>query len=462
MKLIFHKRYIGNACLKESVGNYGAFYLHIGGKKKMSEKVLQYDKPSLQGTLTIPGDKSVSHRSVMFGAIAKGKTTVDGFLLGEDCLSTIDCFRKLGVKIDVEGTNVSIDSPGIDGWQEPSEVLYTGNSGTTTRLMLGILAGSNVHTVMTGDASIGKRPMRRVIDPLRQMGAHITGRANGQYTPLAIQGTTLRAIDYHMPVASAQVKSAILLAGLRAEGTTIVRETEISRDHTERMLRQFGAKVDEADGVISIQGGQTLTGTHVSVPGDISSAAFFLVAGAICEGSKIMLKNVGINPTRDGIIEVLQNMGAAMTLMPNEDSQSEPTATITIETSALKGTTIEGDIIPRLIDEIPILALLATQAHGKTIIKDAEELKVKETDRITAVVDELKKLGANIEATEDGMIIEGPTPLQGASLKTYGDHRIGMMGAVAALITDGAVTLDDAECIAVSYPPFFEHIEVVK
>ncbi|MGA3598554.1 3-phosphoshikimate 1-carboxyvinyltransferase [Lysinibacillus agricola] len=428
----------------------------------MSEKVLQYDKPSLQGTLTIPGDKSVSHRSVMFGAIAKGKTTVDGFLLGEDCLSTIDCFRKLGVKIDVEGTNVSIDSPGIDGWQEPSEVLYTGNSGTTTRLMLGILAGSNVHTVMTGDASIGKRPMRRVIDPLRQMGVHITGRANGQYTPLAIQGTTLRAIDYHMPVASAQVKSAILLAGLRAEGTTIVRETEISRDHTERMLRQFGAKVDEVDGVISIQGGQTLTGTHVSVPGDISSAAFFLVAGAICEGSKIMLKNVGINPTRDGIIEVLQNMGAAMTLMPNEDSQSEPTATITIETSALKGTTIEGDIIPRLIDEIPILALLATQAHGKTIIKDAEELKVKETDRITAVVDELKKLGANIEATEDGMIIEGPTPLRGASLKTYGDHRIGMMGAVAALITDGAVTLDDADCIAVSYPPFFEHIEVVK
>lgn len=428
----------------------------------MSEKVLQYDKPSLQGTLTIPGDKSVSHRSVMFGAIAKGKTTVDGFLLGEDCLSTIDCFRKLGVKIDVEGTNVSIDSPGIDGWQEPSEVLYTGNSGTTTRLMLGILAGSNVHTVMTGDASIGKRPMRRVIDPLRQMGTHITGRANGQYTPLAIQGTTLRAIDYHMPVASAQVKSAILLAGLRAEGTTIVRETEISRDHTERMLRQFGAKVDEVDGVISIQGGQNLTGTHVSVPGDISSAAFFLVAGAICEGSKIMLKNVGINPTRDGIIEVLQNMGAAMTLMPNEDTQSEPTATITIETSALKGTTIEGDIIPRLIDEIPILALLATQAHGKTIIKDAEELKVKETDRITAVVDELKKLGANIEATEDGMIIEGPTPLRGASLKTYGDHRIGMMGAVAALITDGAVTLDDADCIAVSYPPFFEHIEVVK
>lgn len=428
----------------------------------MSEKVLQYDKPSLQGTLTIPGDKSISHRSVMFGAIATGKTTVDGFLLGEDCLSTIDCFRKLGVKIDVEGTNVSIDSPGIEGWQEPTEVLYTGNSGTTTRLMLGILAGSTVHSVITGDASIGKRPMRRVIDPLRQMGAQITGRADGQYTPLAIQGTTVQAIDYHMPVASAQVKSAILLAGLRAEGTTIVRETEISRDHTERMLRQFGAQVDEVEGVISLKGGQTLTGTHVSVPGDISSAAFFLVAGAICEDSKITLENVGINPTRDGIIEVLHNMGASITVMPNEDSQSEPTAIITIETSTLEGTTIEGDIIPRLIDEIPILALLATQANGKTIIKDAEELKVKETDRITAVVDELKKLGANIEATEDGMIIEGPTPLRGARLQTYGDHRIGMMGAVAALITDGAVILDDAECIAVSYPSFFEHIEEVK
>ncbi|CAM5529161.1 3-phosphoshikimate 1-carboxyvinyltransferase OS=Lysinibacillus sphaericus OX=1421 GN=aroA PE=3 SV=1 [Lysinibacillus sphaericus] len=315
---------------------------------------------------------------------------------------------------------------------------------------------------MTGDASIGKRPMRRVIDPLRQMGAHITGRADGQYTPLAIQGSTLQAIDYQMPVASAQVKSAILLAGLRAQGTTVVRETEISRDHTERMLRQFGAQLTVEEGVISFEGGQTLLGTHVSVPGDISSAAFFLVAGAICQDSKVVLENVGINPTRDGVIEVLRNMGASMTVVPNEDNQFEPTATITIETSTLKGTIIEGDIIPRLIDEIPILALLATQAHGTTIIKDAEELKVKETDRITAVVDELQKLGARIEATKDGMVIEWPTPLQGASLKTYGDHRIGMMGAVAALITNGAVTLDDAECIAVSYPSFFEHVEAVK
>lgn len=426
-----------------------------------TSKTLQYNKQSLRGTLVVPGDKSISHRSVMFGAIATGKTTVSGFLLGEDCLSTIDCFRKLGVKIDVDGTNVTIESAGMDAWLEPTEVLYTGNSGTTTRLMLGILAGTQLHTIMTGDASIGKRPMRRVIDPLRQMGAKITGRANGQYTPLAIQGTTLHAIDYTMPVASAQVKSAILLAGLRAQGTTIVREKEVSRDHTERMLRQFGAEVTVENGVVSFKGGQALNGTHVSVPGDISSAAFFLVAGSIVPNSEIVLKNVGVNPTRAGIIEVLEQMGADMSVEIVGEEQAEPTATITIRTSNLQATTIGGDIIPRLIDEIPILALLATQAKGTTIIKDAEELKVKETDRITAVVDELTKLGANIEATDDGMIIHGPTPLHGGSLKTYGDHRIGMMGAIAALITDGTVELDDSECIAVSYPTFFDHVATV-
>lgn len=419
---------------------------------------LQYSQPSLRGDITVPGDKSVSHRSVMFGSIAEGKTTVSGFLLGEDCLRTIDCFQKLGVDIEVNGTDVTINSPGIDGWTEPKEVLYTGNSGTTTRLMLGLLSGTKLHTIMTGDASIGKRPMRRVADPLRLMGAQIAGRDNGQYTPLAIQGGPLKAIDYKMPVASAQVKSAILLAGIRAEGTTVVREEEISRDHTERMLRQFGATVTVEDGVVSLQGGQTLTGTHVNVPGDISSAAFFLVAGAIAKNSRIVLKNVGINETRDGILEVLQKMGAKMSVAIDDENAAEPTATITIETSNLKGTTVEGAIIPRLIDEIPIIALLATQAAGKTIIKDAEELKVKETNRIDAVVNELKKLGANIEATDDGMIIEGPTPLHGGSLRTYGDHRIGMMGAIAALIADGEVELDDADCIAVSYPTFFDHI----
>lgn len=423
--------------------------------------ILQYSQPSLQGDITVPGDKSVSHRSVMFGSIAKGKTTVSGFLLGEDCLRTIDCFRKLGVDIEVDGTDVTINSPGIDSWTEPKEVLYTGNSGTTTRLMLGLLSGTKLHTIMTGDASIGKRPMRRVADPLRLMGAQIAGRDNGQYTPLAVQGGPLKAIDYKMPVASAQVKSAILLAGIRAEGTTVVREEEISRDHTERMLRQFGAMVTVEDGVVSLQGGQTLTGTHVNVPGDISSAAFFLVAGAIAKNSKIVLKNVGVNETRDGILEVLQNMGAKMSVAIDDENAAEPTATITIETSDLKGTTVEGAIIPRLIDEIPIIALLATQAAGKTTIKDAEELKVKETNRIDAVVNELKKLGANIEATDDGMVIEGPTTLHGGSLLTYGDHRIGMMGAIAALVADGEVELDDANCIAVSYPTFFEHVNSI-
>lgn len=424
-------------------------------------KVLDYKQPSLNGKIRVPGDKSISHRSVMFGAIAEGTTTVEGFLLGEDCLSTIDCFKKLGVKIDVNGTNVTVESKGMDAWEEPTEILYTGNSGTTTRLMLGILSGSNIHTVMTGDESIGKRPMRRVVDPLRLMGAQIRGRANGQYTPLSIEGTTLKAIDYNMPVASAQVKSAILLAGLNAQGTTIVREKEVSRDHTERMLKQFGAEIDVLDGVVRLNGGQKLKGTHVAVPGDISSAAFFLVAGAICRNSEVVLENVGVNETRAGIIEVLQAMGADLQVVIENELAAEPTATLTIRTSQLTGTTIEGDLIPRLIDEIPIIALLATQAQGETIIKNAEELKVKETDRLTAVVNELKKLGANIEAIEDGMIIHGPTPLTGTKLCSYGDHRMGMMAAIAALITNEPIVLDDEQCVAVSYPTFFEHVDML-
>lgn len=427
----------------------------------MTSKTLQFQKPSLKGTITVPGDKSISHRSIMFGAIAKGTTTVEGFLLGDDCLSTIDCFRKLGVDIQLDGTNVTIQSDGMDDWQEPTDILYTGNSGTTTRLMLGLLAGSNVHAVLNGDASIGKRPMKRVINPLRDMDAHITGRADGQYTPLAVQGKTLTPIDYKMPVASAQVKSAILLAALNADGTTIVREEEPSRDHTERMLRQFGADITSEDGVITFKGGQKLSATHVSVPGDISSAAFFLVAGALANDSEITLHNVGLNPTRTGIIEALEAMGADMTITIDDEAAAEPTGTIVVKTSQLQGTTIGGAVIPRLIDEIPIIALLATQANGTTIIKDAEELKVKETNRIDAVVTELTKLGANVTATDDGMIIEGPTPLHGAALHTYGDHRIGMMGAVAALITDGEVVLDDADCIAVSYPTFFADLQTL-
>lgn len=427
----------------------------------MAEVTLNYNKPVLKGEITVPGDKSISHRSIMFGSIAEGRTTVSGFLLGDDCLSTIACFKKLGVEIELNGTDVVINSKGMENWQEPVDILYTGNSGTTTRLMLGLLSGTKFHSILNGDASIGKRPMKRVITPLREMGAHITGRMDGQYAPLAIKGTQLRAIEYTMPVASAQVKSAILLAGLNALGTTIIHEKDVSRDHTERMLRQFGAEITTENGTVSFKGGQKLQATHVNVPGDISSAAFFLVPGAMAENSEIRLENVGLNPTRTGIIDVLKAMGANMDIIIDDEKATEPTGTIIIRTSDLVGTTIDGALIPRLIDEIPIIALLATKAKGTTIIRDAAELKVKETDRIVAVVEELKKLGAHIEPTNDGMIIHGGGELHGASLKTYGDHRIGMMGAIAALLTDEPVQLDDAECIAVSYPTFFEDIKKI-
>ena len=427
----------------------------------ITSKILDYVQPSLKGTIRIPGDKSVSHRSIMFGAIAEGTTTVEGFLQSDDCLSTIDCFQKLGVDVSIEVEKVTIKSDGITNWKEPDEILYTGNSGTTTRLMLGILAGSSVSSVLMGDESIQKRPMRRVTDPLKQMSAKLIGRENGEFTPIAVEGTKLQAIRYKMPVASAQVKSAILLAALNAEGETIVEEFETSRDHTEKMLKHFGATITIDDKTIRLQGGQKLTGTHVVVPGDISSAAFFLVAGAIVPNSKLTLTNVGLNETRTGIMDVLQAMGASYTVNDSENDSHEEMGTIEIESSTLVGTEIGGELIPRLIDEIPIIALLATQANGKTIISNAEELKVKETNRIDAVVNELKKLGANITATDDGMIIEGPTKLHGGDLLTYGDHRIGMMGAVASLITSEPVTIDNARCIAVSYPTFFEDISSV-
>ncbi len=427
----------------------------------LTSKKLDYVQPSLKGTIRIPGDKSVSHRSIMFGAIAEGTTTVEGFLQSDDCLSTIDCFQKLGVDISIEGEKVTIKSDGIVNWKEPDEILYTGNSGTTTRLMLGILAGSSVSSVLIGDESIQKRPMRRVTDPLKEMSAKLIGRENGQFTPIAVEGTQLQAIRYTMPVASAQVKSSILLAALNADGETIVEELETSRDHTEKMLQHFGATITVDGKIIRLQGGQKLTGTHVVVPGDISSAAFFLVAGAIVPNSKLTLTNVGLNETRTGIMDVLQSMGASFTVNDSENSSHEEMGTIEIESSNLVGTEIGGELIPRLIDEIPIIALLATQATGKTVIKNAEELKVKETNRIDAVVNELKKLGANITATEDGMIIEGPTSLHGGDLLTYGDHRIGMMAAVASLITTEPVTIDNAGCIAVSYPTFFEDISSV-
>lgn len=418
----------------------------------------------LKGTIPIPGDKSISHRSVMFGSMAQGKTTVENFLPGDDCLSTISCFSKLGVKIEQDGSYVTVYGNGLEGLRESSEILDVGNSGTTARLMMGILSGLPFHSVLIGDESIAKRPMKRVTAPLRDMGARIQGNQDGNFTPISIQGGGLSGLEYVSPVASAQVKSAILLAGLQAEGVTTVREPFKSRDHTERMLRAFGVEVKEEENCkVSVAGGQKLVSDlHIVVPGDISSAAFFLVAGAIVPDSKVTLQRVGLNSTRTGVLDVLKNMGASLSYSNVVEDGPEPYADITVESSELKGVEIGGDIIPRLIDEVPIIALMATQAVGTTVIKDAEELKVKETNRIDTVVNELKKLGADIEATEDGMIIKGKTKLNGGTLDSYGDHRIGMMGAIASLIADGETVLENDGAINVSYPSFFEHMESLR
>ncbi|OXS80270.1 3-phosphoshikimate 1-carboxyvinyltransferase [Domibacillus enclensis] len=423
---------------------------------------LQFNKPSLGGTIEVPGDKSISHRSIMFGALAEGTTTIRHFLKGEDCLSTIDCFRKLGVQIDETKDEIIVHGAGWDGLKEPSAILDTGNSGTTTRLMLGILAGRPFHSVMIGDESIGKRPMDRVTVPLASMGADIAGRDNGRFTPLSIRGKKLNTAQYKLPVASAQVKSAVLFAALQADGESVIIEPEATRDHTEKMIEQFGGSIRREGDRIIVQGGQSFKGTDVYVPGDISSAAFFMVAAAITPNSEVVLENTGLNETRTGIIDVFKQMGAEMTI-EKTSAEGEEIGTITVKTSQLKGTEISGAIIPRLIDEIPVIALLATQAEGDTIIRDAEELKVKETNRIDTVVDELKKLGADIEATDDGMIIRGKSSLHGGSVSSHGDHRIGMVMAIASLIAEGELSIHDHEAIAVSYPEFFDHLhQLVK
>ena len=404
------------------------------------------------GQIKVPGDKSISHRAVMLGSLANGVTEISGFLKGADCLSTIDCFKKMGIDIDINGENITVHGNGLRGLKKPDEMLYTGNSGTTTRLLCGILAGQNFDTSITGDASIQKRPMGRVVQPLSMMGAKI----ENEYCPLYITGTKLHGINYKMPVASAQVKTAIILAGLYADGETVIHEIEKSRDHTELMLSAMGADltVDNLD--ITVKPTNDLTAVNVDVPGDISSAAFFLVLGAIMPNSQITVTNVGINPTRTGIIDVLKDMGADITLENVHTSAGETVADITVRSSSLKGTTVGGDIIPRLIDELPIIAVAAVFADGQTVIKDAQELKVKETNRIRAVVDEFNKCGIDITETDDGMIINGGKSIHGADFKTYGDHRMAMSLTVLAQLADGESTLDDSDCACVSYPTFFD------
>ena len=420
---------------------------------------LETKAQGLHGSLRIPGDKSISHRSIMFGSLAKGVTTVRDILRGEDVLSTMQVFRDLGVTIEDDGDEVRIHGVGFDGLKAPQNKLDMGNSGTSIRLISGVLAGQDFDVEMFGDDSLSKRPMDRVTIPLRQMGVEVSGQTDRDLPPLNMHGSkSLKPIHYQLPVASAQVKSALIFAALQADGESVIIEKEKTRNHTEDMIQQFGGQLQVDGKEIRISGGQTFTAQEVVVPGDISSAAFWLVAGLVVPNSKIVLENVGINETRTGIIDVIKDMGGKITL--SDIDQVAKSATITVETSELKGTEIGGDIIPRLIDELPIITLLATQAQGKTVIRDAEELKVKETDRIQVVADALNAMGADIVPTEDGMVITGKTALHGAEVNTLGDHRIGMMTAIAALLVqDGEVDLQRAEAINTSYPSFFSDLE---
>ena len=415
----------------------------------------------LRGSIRVPGDKSISHRSIIFGSLAEGETKVYDILRGEDVLSTIQVFRDLGVAIEDKDGVITIQGLGMGGLEAPQNALDMGNSGTSIRLISGVLAGADFEVEMFGDDSLSKRPMDRVTFPLKKMGVSISGQTERDLPPLHLKGTkNLTPIHYELPIASAQVKSALIFAALQAQGESVIIEKECTRNHTEDMLQQFGGHLSVDGKKITVQGPQKLTGQKVVVPGDISSAAFWLVAGLIVPDSHVVLKNVGINETRTGIIDVIRAMGGKLEM--TEIDPVAKSATLIVETSDLKGTEIGGALIPRLIDELPIIALLATQAQGVTVIKDAEELKVKETDRIQVVVDVLNSMGADITPTADGMIIKGKSGLHGARVNTFGDHRIGMMTAIAALlVADGEVELDRAEAINTSYPSFFDDLETL-
>ena len=432
----------------------------------MSVKIITQTK-GLRGEVTIPGDKSISHRSIMFGSLAQGITEVTNFLEGADCLSTIDCFRKMGIDIVHNNEKIIVNGKGLRGLSKPNEILNVGNSGTTTRLISGILSGQNFTSVLSGDDSLNSRPMGRIMTPLNSMGANIVSINNNNCAPLRIDPGKLHVIDYISPVASAQVKSAILLAGLYAEGKTTVTEPALSRNHTELMLNGFGANVSSiinADGTATagISPCDELYGQKIHVPGDISSAAYFIASGLLVPDSELLVKNVGINETRAGFIKVCEMMGADITLLNKKIQGGEPTADILVKTSSLKGCIIEGSIIPTLIDEIPMIAVMAVLADGTTIIKDAAELKVKETNRIDTVVSNLNAMGANITPTDDGMIIEGTGHLRGADIESYLDHRIAMAFAIAGLVADSETRIHNSQCVDVSYPEFFETLHKIR
>lgn len=418
----------------------------------------------LKGTVSVPGDKSISHRCVMFGSIADGTTEIHNFLPGADCLATIQCFRTLGIEIEQNGSTVTVHGKGLHGLSAPTHILDVGNSGTTTRLLSGILAGQPFESKLSGDESLNSRPMKRIIDPLTQMGANISSILRNGCAPLYIAPSQLHGIHYDSPVASAQVKSCILLAGLYADGETSVTEPGLSRNHTELMLKEFGADIrsvhdlDCSRTTAIIRPCRELYGQKITVPGDISSAAYFIAAGLIIPDSEIRITNVGINPTRAGMLKVCEDMGAQIALDNERTEGGEKIADITVRTSQLHGTVIEGDIIPALIDEIPIIAVMAAVAEGTTVIRDATELKVKETDRIETVTDNLKAMGCDVTPTDDGMIIKGGK-LKGASIHTLLDHRIAMAFSIAALAAEGRTRILDSQCVDVSYPTFYDTFE---
>ncbi len=417
----------------------------------------------LRGEITIPGDKSISHRSIMLGSLANGTTLVRGFLHGEDNHSTLNAFRAMGVEVaEAKDGDLCITGKGLHGLQEPADVIDCGNSGTTIRLMTGLLSGQKFFSVLTGDRYLRRRPMKRVLNPLATMGARIWGRGGGDLAPLAIQGTPLRGTSYESPIASAQVKSALLLAGLYAESETTVREPHLSRDHSERMLRYFGVDVRPFAGGVTLVPGDPLDGREVMVPGDISSAAFFLVAALITPGSELLIRNVGVNPTRSGIIDILTAMGGSIELIDQRELSGEPVADLLVRSSRLQGIEIGGEVVPRAIDEFPVVSVAAACAEGITVIRDARELRVKETDRIAAISTELGKLGVRIVPREDGMEIEGGNPLGGGRVISHGDHRIAMSMAVAALVAAGEVDIEDTACTATSFPNFWELLELTR
>ncbi len=417
----------------------------------------------LRGTIAVPGDKSISHRAAILNALANGDATVRNFLPGEDCMSTLHVLRALGAEwtLDTSGETpvLSIHGCGLDGLREPADVLDCGNSGTTMRLMSGVLAGQPFHAVLTGDASLCGRPMARVTTPLREMGARINGRKDGRFAPLSVSGGGLRGIRYRLPEASAQTKSAILLAGLYADGETIVEEQQPSRDHTERMLAAMGAQIGREGPAVRLTPGARLNALSMRVPNDISAAAFWMVAASVHPDAEIHLTGVGMNPTRTGIVEVLRAMGADLAIEEERTVAGEPVADIVVRSSELRGITVEGDLIVRMIDEIPALAVAAAFAHGATTIRDASELRVKESDRIATTVSQLSALGVAISARDDGMIIEGSTPVAGGDVRSFGDHRLAMALAAGALAGTGAVRIDEAEAVAVSYPDFWQDLE---